>query len=585
MSHFRALLAELKRRGVWRIAVLYTGAAFVAVEAADLFLPNLGLPEWTVRVAAMLAVAGFPVAIVLAWAFDLTSEGIRPAEAEAGTERASGRNRRLAVAVLAAVTVLLGGAGWWVYDGGRGGPEIRRLAVLPLTNLMDDPGQEYFVRGMHDRLISELQQAGVAVIARTSVMAYVAGDTPVRQIATELGIDAVIEASVFRAGDSVAIEARLVDGVTEEYIWRQSFSRHLGRVEALYRDLTRAIASEIRMLLTPGAEPHPPVARPIHPRAYEAYLRGVFHLQRFTEEDRNTALGYFERSLEIDSTYAPAWVGVARTRAGHGKWVRGQWHPALRRALALDPDLAEAHFLVATTSAWNDWDWKAAERAFRRAIELNPAHAESRVFYGHLLTILGRWEEAAEQMQLGLELDPLNPFIQGMHATQLVMTRHSDEAIERLRGMLRRNPGAGFGRGVLAATLRDTGRQEEGLMTFREEYESIGEDQVVAALDRGYAEGGYPRAYGLAAETLAAMERPGHGPVVIAGHFRYAGETAHVLDWLERALAERDINMPYIGAMPTFEPLHDHPRFREMARRVNVPILSPLEQSPRDPRT
>lgn len=586
MSELHAFLAELKRRRVWRVAVVYVVTGLAVIEAADLLLPRLALPDWTVTLVAVLALLGFPIALVLGWAFEVSPAGVRRTEPAPGQALLEPGRRRGLFAGAAGVALLAGG-GWWLLAGGAEErvPEIERIAVLPLSNLMNDPEQEYFVQGMHDRLISELQQAGIPVIARTSVMRYGEPGTPVREIARELGVDAVIEGSVFRAGDRVAIEARLVDGATEEYLWREEFGGDLRNVAALHRDLTRAIAGEIRSALVPEGHARVAEASSVDPDAYEAYLKGFYHLQRFTAEDLNAADDYFERALAIDSAYAPAWAGLARSL--HRRAIRDpdrpdsdRWKAALERALTLDPELAEAHVMVAMTRAWGEWDWEAGEEAFRRAIALNPAHAEARAFYGHLLSILGRWEEAAEQMETGLELDPLNPFIRGLHAAQLIMARRYEEGIERLRDMLRASPGAGFGRGVLASTLRDLGRHHEALREFRAEYERLGEVEVVAALIRGDEEGGPRRAYRLAAEALTAPGRaiPRSGSssaFVIAAHYRHAGDTSAAIEWLEVALAERHPGLPYVGSIPTWEPLHDDPRFREIARQVGVPILAP----------
>jgi len=584
LSGLRPFIAELKRRRVWRVVVVYAVTALAVVEAADLFFPRLALPEWSVTLVVVLSVLGFPIAVVLAWAFETSPEGVRRTEAAPGDVALESARRGVLFAAAAGIALVAGG-GWWLLaaSGGGSAPTIERIAVLPLSNLMDDPEQEYFVQGMHDRLISELQQAGIAVIARTSVLRYGAAGTPVREIARELGVDAVIEGSVFRAGDSVAIEARLVDGASEEYLWRESFGGSLRNVAALHRDLSRAIAEEIQAALGPEEQARLSQARPVDPQAYEAYLKGLFHLQRFNEADLNTALEYFDAALEIDSTYAPAYVGIARVWGSRGQSglasppeARDKREPVLERALALDSTLAEAHMAVATSRTWGDWDWEAGEEAFRRAIELNPGYADAHMFYGHLLTILGRWEEAAEQVESGRQLDPLNPFVQGLYAVQRAMARDYDDAIDVLEEMFRRNPGAGFGRVPLSGLYHLEGRYEEALRKIRNEFEARGERDVVAALDRGYVEAGYCGALRLAAVALAA--RAGDeaddeyvAPNRVAQFYAMAGEVEKAVEWLEEAFEARQGNMPYIGVIPIYEGLHDHPRFRELARRMNVP--------------
>ncbi len=505
------------------------------------------------------------------------------AQAIAEDTRRTRRARRRHTVLGTLGVALLAAAGWW---GATllGSPAIDRLAVLPFTSLMNDPEQEYFVQGMHDALISELAQAGVAVIARTSVMQYRDTEKPVREIARELNVDAVIEASVNRAGDSVEIDARLIDASTEELVWSGSYPSDVRNVLALYREVTRSIAVEIRQRLTPEQEARLAEARPVEPQAYQAYLRGMFHSQRWTPEDWTTSLEYFETALEIDRDYAPAYVGIAqvwgmRSQAGlaSANEARERRGLTLERALALDSTLAEAHAVAAATRTWGYWDWEGGERGYRRAIELNLSDGVERLLFGHLLTILGRWEEGAEEAETGLELDPLNPFVQGLHATQMTMARRYEDAIENFQEMLRRNPGAGFGRAAFADALFILGRSEEAFRVTRENYELFGARDVVAALDRGYEEGGYRGAYRLAADTLAvraSAEDTSNLAFRVAVLLILAGETEEALDWLEQAFEARDSGMAYIGVTPVFEPLHDHPRFRDLARRMNLRILN-----------
>lgn len=588
-SRWRQLLDELKRRKVWRVAIVYATTAFVVVQVADLTFERLTLPPWTVTLVVALALVGFPIAVVLAWAFEVTPDGVR--RTETSSETASRPLRAEVVFAAAAGVALLAAGGWWLQGTGGGArPTVERLAVLPPANLTDDPDQAYFVQGMHDRLIAELQEAGVSVIARTSVMRFGDGETPARQIARELDVDALVEGTVFRAGDSVEIEARLVDPATEEYLWRRSFGGDLRDVVGLHRDLTRAIAGEIEAVLDPGVEAKLAEARAVDPEAYEAYLRGEFHLQRFTPEDFDTALEHYRQALAVDSTYAPAHLGIARVWAFRAqatavtgvtaREAREHWEPALRRALALDSTLAEGHALRAATLAWGDWRFSEAAERFRRALELNPGLARQRMFYCHLLTILGEWDEARRQAERAVELDPLNPFVQGLYGVHLNLTRRFDEAVEVLEEMFRKHPGTGFGKFPLAQAYEGAGRWDDALRMQQEMARARGEAGIAAALMRDYREGGggrtgYREALRRAADVLADRAREGGRlPAGIGQLYASAGEGERALEWLERSLGRQNQNMPYIGVDPGLEPLHDHPRFRELTERVGVSIVT-----------
>lgn len=591
---------ELKRRRVYRVGATYAAVAFVVWQAASFLLPAFNFPPWTVDFVVILSVLGFPLALVLAWAFEVTPDGVRwtrsAVGAEEGEEPGPGP-RRGTVLVLVAGVALLSAGGLWLQMRGSGGSGIDRLAVLPLANLMDDPEQEYFVQGMHHEIISELQQAGVPVIARTSVTRYADGETPARDIARELGVGAVVEGAVRRLGDSVEIDASIVDPETEQYVWSETFHGSLREIEYLYQNLTRAIADEIQAALDAEARARmEQEAGPLVPDAYDAYLKGIYHSQSFTPQDFDVALEYFRRALAIDSSYAPAYVGVARVwqfRAQAAQFTgvtpeeaRRHIRPALERALALDSGLAEAHMAVGWLSTWNEWELEEGRAAFERAIELNPGHAEARVFYGHLLAILGRWEQARAHAEEAVELDPLNPFIASLRGVVLNLTRRYRETIDEMETFFRRHPDApGFGRTALINSYHMLGREEEVLTALRERYESR-DETLVAILEQGYREGGYREALHRLADTLVARNRSEggarSGPY---GLYAMAGDEEAAIRWLERALEAHSQNIPYIGVSPILERLHDRPRFRELARRAGIPLVTAPREGEGTPTT
>lgn len=587
-SSLRRFLAELKRRKVYRVSAVYAGTAFVLWQVADFVLPALGFPGWSVDLVVVLTLLGFPVAVVLAWAFEVTAEGVRrtePAGAKGPVaEPATESIRTRTVLALASGLTMLAAGGWWLYgaNGGAGGT-IDGLAVLPVTNMPADPDQAYFVQGMHDRLISELQQAGLPVKARTSVLQYADGRTPPRQIARELDVDRLVEMSVFRMGDSVEIEVRLVDPTTQDYLWTDAFGASLEDVIALHRRVTRSVAEEIHAALGSQAEARLARADRVDPEAFEAYLQGEYHLDRFTPGDFDTALRHFERAVQIDSTFAPAWVGIGRVwlfraQAFVATGVTSEeasehWKPALERALDLNPDLADAHSLRAA-GAWSQWEYDRAAAAYRRAIELNPGLAQGRASYGHVLTLLGRWDEARQQVEAAAEIDPYNPFVQGLYATQLYLARRHEAAIEVLEEVFRRDPDVGFGTAALLGAYEAEGRLEEAYRLRTELAEARNQPDVLAALERGYGEGGYTDAVRRAADVRAAQVEDGRGsPFQVATLYARVGANEEALRWLEDALELHEQNLPYMGVLPFFEDLHDESRFQELTRRVGVPIL------------
>jgi len=459
-------------------------------------------------------------------------------------------------------------------------PQIgrRRLAVLPPINLMNDPEQEYFVQGMHNALISELQRAGVAVIARTSVMQYQNTQKPVRQIAGELGADALVEPSVMRAGDDVELEIRLVDGSTEEYL-ADPIGRggELGNVVTLYRELTRAIAAEIHATLTPQAEAVLASAGPVNPEAYETFLRGQFHCWRLTPTDLDQALEYFQRALTLDSTYAPAQAGIAWVWFGRGQFSLVQpseaaayASAAIRKALALDSTLAEVQYAVALVRAWQEWDWDGAEAAFQKAIEINPNYPDANMSYSAFLAQTGRTEKAQPYIERALELDPFNPLIRSFNGFRLIYERRYAESIDEFEAALRIEPDNPAMYLNLASARFLSGDYDEGLAMFRRFFP--GDQELDEALDQGYAHGGHQAALVRGAETLAA--RAGAAEMLsflITYLYAWAGEKERTLEWLEVMYQPRNPNLVATVYAPELDFVRDDPTYQDLLRRMNFP--------------
>ena len=504
--------------------------------------------------------------------------GAITAEAQRAEEGRAVRRRWTRSAAVLAVVAVVGGGGWWLTDS-LSRPAIERLAVLPAVNITRDPEQDYFVDGVQEALVAELQRAGLSILARQSVLQYRDTDKTILQIAQELGVDALIQLTVGREGDDVVVAVSLLDGRSQLTLWTKSFDAPVEGLLALHRDVSRRIAAEIGRVLAPEAEARLAERPVVDPRALEAVMRGNVHLRTFTPQDLALALQYFESALEIDSLYALAHLGVGSVwgyRAQAGMIPAAEAGPVvqahLAKALAIDPELPRARWVEAGNSVWRAWDFETGQIQMRRAIQLDPNDAEAQVFYGHLLMILGRWDEAVRQGELAMEIDPLNAFVTGLHGWLLESVGRRDEAIELLTDMLARNPAASFGRAHVANALHRAGRDEEAFALMRRDHASRFGPAVAEALDRGWGEGGFPGASKAAADVLAAS---GRSPWTIAQRYAAAGEVESAIDWLEIALEQRDQNMPYVGVISGFQELHDHPRFREVARRVGVRLLSP----------
>jgi TolB-like protein/Flp pilus assembly protein TadD len=466
----------------------------------------------------------------------------------------------------------------------RAGPApIESIAVLPLRNLSGDPEQEYFADGMTEALITDLAKvSGLRVIAPHSAMRYKGTDIPLSEVARELGVDALVEGSALRAGDTVRIMAQLIDPKTEQALWAESYERTLENVLVLQGEVARAIAGELAVSLTPEEASRLAAARPVNPEAYDAYLKGSYHWKNITPEDLDSAQRYFELALEKDPSYAPAYEGltlvwVARAVIGvtppDEAWSRAE--AAARRAIELDDRSAAAHVALAMVRWFVDWDWAGSETEFRRALELEPNSAETHAYYGNLLMITGRIDEAFPHLERALEKDPLNVFVRSLYANVLYMDGRYDDALIEVRTALGMQPDATVALSALYDCLYLKRTRDEDLVALRERVAH--DPEFAAAFDQGLAEAGYRGALRRVAGRLAARWEESGGvldhPLAIqdiAVWYMYAGDHDRAMDWLEKMAEIRD---PSIFAIffPVFDPMRSDPRFQDLLRRMNLP--------------
>ena len=504
------------------------------------------------------------------------------------TRRSMVRGALVSVAVVVALL-----AGTWAWQGRRESnevvavseeatPDIDSLVVLPLRNLTGDPGQEFFVDGMTEALITDLSKIGaLKVISRSSAMRYRGTDKTISEIASELAVDAVVEGSVMREGDRVVISAQLIRADSEENLWAERYDRDVTSILSLQGEIAQAIAAEIQVTLTPAEEGLLTASRVVNPAAHEAYLKGMFHLQKFTPQDFELALRYFETAVEIDPDYALAHSGVAsawiyKNQLGVAppSEAMPMVQPALAKALELDPLLAEAHLAQAQVHEVWDWDWEAAEASYQRALELNPNSAEGHIFYSHFASQMGRGEEGTAAALRALELDPLNPFFQGLYGIQLTLTGRLDEGIAQIRRAHQMAPGFDFARQPLSYVLGRAGRKEESYEELRTHYSLVGDDEILEAMGEAKVDAGYEAAMHAVADILAGRsETTWVHAFDVFSLYDLARDTERALAWLETGYEVRDPDMPYLGVLWLSQEVRSDPRFLSLMQRMNFPEL------------
>jgi TolB-like protein len=428
IARWQLLLAELKRRRVVRVALIYMAGAFAALQAADVLVPALHLPGWLVTAVAVLLIAGFPLVLALAWAFDLTSDGVRrtaPSAADvpvAGSVTGSVAPVWVGRRTIAAVAMLL------IFGGGFGAGVFLRpqagvahaigpvtVAVMPFQNLSGDASTEPFVLGLHDDLLTQLSQLGaLRVISRTSVMEYRGSPKNVRVIAAELGAGAVLEGGVQRSGDRIRLNVQLIDARSDAHLWAESYERALTaeNVFAIQADIARSIARALQAELAPAEQLALSSAPTTDLAALEAYHSGRDAFNQGGDRRRRVAPRMFERAVELDPSFAEAWAGLAKARS----WLvrenavrdTAPALEALERARALAPGTVATQLAAAYFEYYARADLHRAQEAFRAAHAAAPGNADAVVGFALVQRRLGRMSEAVAQLSEAARLDPRN---------------------------------------------------------------------------------------------------------------------------------------------------------------------------------
>ncbi len=458
--------------------------------------------------------------------------------------------------------------------------EITSIAVMPLENLTGDPGQEYFVDGMTDALITELGKiSSLRVISHTSAMVFKGAKKPLPEIARQLGVDAVLEGAVARNGDRVRISARLIHLSQERTLWAESYERDLREISALQSEIVLVVADEIKIKVLNQEQARLARVRPVNPRAYEEFLRGRYLQAKMTPEDMRKALAYFQHALEIDPSYAPAYIGIVDCYTIGGGFQLGvslkegvaKMKEAAHKAVELDDTTAAAHYALAKVKYY-EWDLPGAEKEFRRALELNPGDAQVHRHYGHYLIAMRRHADSTGEMQHALALDPLSPLLTTEVGWTYYYARQYSDAIKQGRKALEMERDFPYARLLLGESYWLQGMVKEALelgwpSPYRPEMgrraKEINKRAGVQAVVRWVVEDGEQRI--ARGEPLAARAL-NH----LAAQYAELGDKERAIALLERAYQEHDPWLPMDMAAPRFEPLRSDPRFQDLLRRIGL---------------
>lgn len=455
------------------------------------------------------------------------------------------------------------------------------IAVLPLTNLSGDSSQEFFADGMTEALITDLAKiGGLRVISRGSVMRYKRSGTAIPDIARELGVAYVLEGSVLRAGDRVRITTQLIEAARDEHLWAENYEEDLEDILSVQARVAREVAGQVRVQLSPADEDRLAGAGPVNPEAYQLYLKGRNVIDDRTVEALRRGLALFEQSLSIDPGLALAWAGKGAALALLGEYggmpSADAWpaaEAAALKALELDDNLSEAHAVLGEVHHYGDWNYQASDRAFRRAIDLNPGNADAHQWYGEMLIGMGMDDESWRELTFALELDPHSKIRRS--AVILfgdMFARRFEEALQAARLFVEDEPEAWLSFWVLGMALDGSGRSQEAVPVLERAVE-LAAGQIYPlgplAATRAHA-GDEAGARRILSELLEQSRSATVLPSYIAMIYAALGDNDNAFVQLDRAIRERDNTVMLLHMYHYFDALKEDPRYERTIAAIGA---------------
>lgn len=502
---------------------------------------------------------------------------------EGEQETDSRRGRVLLVCGMLVILIAAAAWGWFRWRQRRGlqAAEIHSIAVLPFANLSGDPSQEFFADGMTDELITDLAKIqALRVISRTSVMHYKGLDKTAREIAKELGVQAIVEGTFVRSASKIRITAQLIEAQGDRHLWAESYNRDLQDVLGLQSEVARTIADRIKITVTPEEMLRLSPTQTVNPEAHELYLKGTFYNNKWTKEGFERGIEYFNQALQIEPGNARAYSGLAVSYGGLGIYGDISGYPrqktAALQALQIDDTLAEAHNTLAWAKFTYDWDPVGAEQEFRRAIELNPSDATTHAWYGIFLAMRGRIEDSSQQVRITRELDPLSLANAMLAYRTYCNSRDYDKAIEVLHNILDMDPNFVPAHQRLAAVYELEGELDKAIEERQQSWNLVGEASLelareINSLRKAYAEKG-ARGYWhqrLKWVIADAHRADGNFPIALVVVHARLGNKDEAFRLLDEALKD---HVPYLiwslPAGPEMDDLRSDPRYADLLRRL-----------------
>jgi len=572
---------ELKRRNVYKVGVAYAVVAWLLMQIASQIFPFFEIPNWVVRLVILLLVIGFPIALIIAWAFEVTPEGIKRTEAaDAAGQRSRGSAWIYVVLIGAALSVGLFFVGRFT-AGHAASPRTevatavpgKSIAVLPLINESGDPKDEYFSDGLSEELIAALAQiSGLKVIGRSSSFRFKDRKEEPRTIGEKLGVSTLLDGTVRKQGDRVRIVAALVNATDGIQLWTRTFDSELKDIFTVQQKIARAVAESLRVTLL-GSEEKSAQMATNSVEAHNAYLQGHFYSVRRNAEDYRKAIEYFDQAIQFDPNYALAYAERSEvwTVVGDLTGQRLTAFPKARsdaeKAVAIAPSLAEARAALGWVRAFAEWKFAEGLSELQRAKELSPTNPTTNDLLARVIVYTGRMEEAERQARQAVELDPLSAGAQFTLGRVLFYAGKLDEADAAGRKMAELQPSASSSHRwqVLGAVQRG-----DGETALREA--QLEPDDTIRSFELALAQyiRGDQKAADAALADLIANSRDSLA-YQIAQVYAVRGEKDKAFEWLQIAFDNHDGGMPSLLVDPVLRGLRDDARYKNLVVKVGLP--------------
>ena len=583
MNEKPSFFSELKRRNVYKVAVAYIVGGWALSQGIAQVFPVFDVPNWAIRLVVLLIIIGLPVALVLAWAFEITPQGIKRTEtADAMPQVGRQKKNAWIYVVVVGVVVSIGLFFLGRYSAGHAAPRqseaatsvpAKSIAVLPLLNESGDPKDEYFSDGLSEELIAALAQiSGLKVIGRSSSFRFKDRTEEPKAIGEKLGVGTLLEGTVRKQGDKVRIVAELINAADGIEVWTRTFDRELKDIFAVQQEIAKAVAESLKVTLL-GSEEKATQMATKSVEAHNAYLQGHFYSVRRNAEDYRKAIDYFDQAIQLDPNYALAYAERSEvwTVVGDLTGQRSTAFPKARsdaeKAVAIAPSLAEAHAALGWFRAFAEWKFAEGLSELQRAKELSPANPTANDLLARVIVYTGQMEEAERQARQAVELDPLSAGTQFTLGRVLFYAGKLDEAFAAGREMAELQPSASSSHRwqVMVAVQRG-----DGETALREA--QLEPDDTIRPFELALAQyvRGDIKASDAALAELIANSRDSLA-YQVAQVYAVRNEVDKAFEWLQIAFDNHDGGMPSLLVDPVLRGLRDDPRYKNLVVKVGLP--------------